>query len=160
MAQRSPQAGVAFPRFPHRPTPPPPADMRPCGSRPAAPPARPSPRHGGASAPPGSAGRPRSSNMKVPAPGCVPTDLPETYALKLLTKASDTVRVFKPVVPEDLQPGTTISWQSPLFGRVQGEVAMLPEGGWLVVRCHSVTGDLALVKLDWHIRIEGNAKND
>ena len=90
----------------------------------------------------------------------VPTDLPETYALKLLTKASDTVRVFKPVVPEDLQPGTTISWQSPLFGRVQGEVAMLPEGGWLVVRCHSVTGDLALVKLDWHIRIEGNAKND
>ncbi len=48
-----------------------------------------------------------------------------------------------------LRPGMWVEWDSPLFGPCSGEVAMEPEGGWLVVREHSVTGDLALINTAW-----------
>ncbi len=54
--------------------------------------------------------------------------------------------------PSDLEPGTLVEWDSPLFGPSSGEVALSPEGGWVVVRTHSVTGNLAFVKLDWGVR--------
>lgn len=52
------------------------------------------------------------------------------------------------------QVGSWMSWNSPLFGRCSGQVAMEPEKGWCVVRCHSVTGDLALINLEWDVRVE------
>ena len=60
--------------------------------------------------------------------------------------------VKMPLDPIRLSPGANITWDSPLFGNCIGEVAMAPEGGWVVVRTHSVTGNLALVKLDWGVR--------
>ena len=84
-----------------------------------------------------------------------PVEIPdEIRALKVLAKAPGKVRVFKKVSPEELGPGVNISWDSPLFGRAHGEIMMGPESGWLVVRCHSVTGGLALIGMDWGLRIE------
>ena len=83
-----------------------------------------------------------------------PQDLPESQALKLLAKCPGTVRLYVPPSPNALQSGVLISWHSPLFGRVHGRVAMEPENGWLVIRCHSVTGKLALVNVEWGLRIE------
>ena len=78
----------------------------------------------------------------------IPRDLPEEYALKLLAKASRVVRIVEPVSAEKLIPGVWISWKSPLLGICNGQIAMSPEKGWLVVRRHSVTGNLALIALD------------
>ena len=58
-----------------------------------------------------------------------------------------------PSAPNDLEPGTMIEWDSNFLGHCLGEVAMSPEKGWVVVRTHSVTGNLALVKLDWGVRV-------
>ncbi len=52
-----------------------------------------------------------------------------------------------------LHPGTWVEWNSPLFGRCSGQVAMSPESGWFVVRSHSVTGDLALIHVNWNVRL-------
>ncbi len=90
----------------------------------------------------------------------IPQDLPESQALKLLAKVPDKVRLYHPPSSDDLQPGMSISWDSPLFGRVHGQVAMEPENGWLVIRCHSVTGNLALVNVEWGLRIEKQPKGD
>ncbi len=83
-----------------------------------------------------------------------PQDLPESQALKLLAKCPGTVRLYIPPSLDALQPGVSISWHSPLFGWVTGQVAMEPEHGWLVIRGHSVTGNLALVNVEWGLRIE------
>jgi len=83
-----------------------------------------------------------------------PQDLPESQALKLLAKVPDKVRLYHHPSSDELQPGRSISWHSPLFGRVRGQVAMVPENGWLVIRCHSITGALALVNVEWGLRIE------
>ncbi len=76
-----------------------------------------------------------------------------------------------PLLPPDAMPETTekpdlatvregqrIWWASPLFGEATGIVALGPDRGWVVVRQHSVTGDLALVKLDWVTRIGEETK--
>jgi len=76
-------------------------------------------------------------------------NLPEELAFKLLEKAVGKVRVVVPPVLADLILGAKIVWASPLFGQCTGEIALPPENGWLVVRCHSVTGALALVHVDW-----------
>ncbi len=89
-----------------------------------------------------------------------PQDLPESQALKLLAKCPGTVRLYVPPSSNDLQSGVSISWYSPLFGRVHGQVAMEPENGWLVIRCHSVTGNLALVNVEWGLHIEKQPKGD
>lgn len=47
-----------------------------------------------------------------------------------------------------LLPGSTVKWDIPGIGRRSGEVAMAPEGGWLIVRDHSVTGELLWIKID------------
>ncbi len=47
-----------------------------------------------------------------------------------------------------LLPGSTVKWESPGIGRRSGEVAMAPEGGWLIVRDRSVTGKLFWIKID------------
>jgi len=50
-----------------------------------------------------------------------PVEIPdEKRALKILAKAPSKVRVVQEVSPNDLRPGVTISWHSPLFGRVNG----------------------------------------
>ncbi len=76
-------------------------------------------------------------------------NLPEELAFKLLERAAGKVRVVPPPVLADLIPGAKIVWESPLFGQCTGEIALSPENGWLVVRSHSVTGNLALVNVDW-----------
>ncbi|MCA9423089.1 MAG: hypothetical protein KC592_18870 [Nitrospira sp.] len=76
-------------------------------------------------------------------------NLPEELAFKLLERAAGKVRVVTPPVLADLIPGAKIFWNSPLFGQCTGEIALPPENGWLVVHSHSVTGNLALVNLDW-----------
>ena len=48
-----------------------------------------------------------------------------------------------------LEIGSRVAWRSPLFGTCTGRVALLPEGGWLVVRDHSSTGELALIQVGW-----------
>ncbi len=83
-----------------------------------------------------------------------PQDLPESQALKLLAKCPGTVRLYVPPSSDALQSGVSISWCSPMFGRVHGQVAMEPENGWLVIRGHSVTGNLALVNVEWGLRIQ------
>ena len=75
-------------------------------------------------------------------------DLPDPLAAKLVEKAPGKVRVVDPSAIESLQPGAWVFWESSLFGRCTGQIALAPENGWLVVRCHSVTGDLSLVKVD------------
>ena len=75
-------------------------------------------------------------------------DLPDDLATRLVEHASGKVRVVNPSVVESLQPGAWVCWDSPLFGMCTGQIALAPENGWLVVRCHSVTGNLALIKVD------------
>jgi len=84
----------------------------------------------------------------------IPTELPEAQALKLLAKGAGKVRLFHPVESSQVRVGDTLSWKSPMFGRCTGLVALEPENGWCVVRCHSVTGDLALIHLDWDVKVE------
>ena len=76
-------------------------------------------------------------------------NLPEELAFKLLEKAAGKVRVVAPPVLADLIPGAKIVWESPIVGSCTGEIALPPENGWLVVRNHSVTGNLALVNVEW-----------
>ncbi len=85
-----------------------------------------------------------------------PVSLPDERARRLLAKAEGKVRAIEPAgqpVQEQLRPGTWVAWHSPLFGECTAQVAMAPENGWFVVRCHSVTGDLALIHLTWGVRI-------
>ena len=86
-------------------------------------------------------------NLQVEAGETV--DLPPQLAAKLLEKAKGKVRVLDPPLLADLKNGARIVWESPLFGQCSGEVALPPEHGWLVVRSHSVTGNLALIHVDW-----------
>ncbi len=46
-----------------------------------------------------------------------------------------------------LSAGKIVVWDSPLFGRCSGEVVLALTGGWLVVRSHRVTGQLAFVNI-------------
>jgi hypothetical protein len=71
-------------------------------------------------------------------------ELDETFGLRLLARAKDRVRLLK--------VGSRVAWESPLFGRVVGEVAMLPEGASLVVQ-HPIAEDLRSIPLDWIIEI-------
>ena len=85
-----------------------------------------------------------------------PMDLPEDQALKLLVKAGGQVRPIALITElnlDQLIPGVWIEWVSPLWGHCQGQVAMSPESGWFVVRSHSVTGDLALIHVNWNVRL-------
>ena len=76
-------------------------------------------------------------------------NLPEEFAIKLLERAPGKVRVLAPPILADLISGAKIVWDSPIVGPCTGEIALPPENGWLVVRNHSVTGNLALVNVDW-----------
>jgi hypothetical protein len=84
----------------------------------------------------------------------IEVELNETQVLRLIAHAKDRVRV--------LTIGSCVAWDSPLFGRCTGEVTMLPEGQWLAIRGHSVTGEAVLLPLDWIIEIlpaeEGDGK--
>lgn len=61
---------------------------------------------------------------------------------------------------ERLRPGVWIEWDSPLFGRRRGEVVMSPEMGWLVVRHHNETGDLAFLPESLIVQVGGKSFND
>ena len=74
-----------------------------------------------------------------------PVDVADEVVQKLLQRAPGKVRCFTLLQPQDLVPGTHVWWYSPLFGLCTGEVALAPEGGWFVVREHSVTKQLAMV---------------
>ena len=73
-------------------------------------------------------------------------ELKDEEARTLVRQAQGKVRA--------LVQGAWIKWRSPLFSPDPcGQVAMLPENGWIVVRRHSVTGNLALVEVKWIIEI-------
>jgi len=85
-------------------------------------------------------------------------NLPDALATRLVKHASGKVRIVDPPTLESLQPGAWVSWESPLFGRGTGQIALAPENGWLVVRYHSVTGNLGLVRVDgiWPVASGGS----
>ena len=56
--------------------------------------------------------------------------------------------------------GDWIEWDNPLLGRRKGKVVMSPEKGWLVVRHHSVTGDLALLPESLVVQVGGKSLTD
>ena len=87
-------------------------------------------------------------------------EMPELRALRLLAKAGGKVRIIQaePSIPQF--PDMWVTWTSPLFGRCSGQMAMKPENGWIVVRSHSVTGDLALINLDWNVRFHLEPPSD
>ena len=74
-----------------------------------------------------------------------PVEVADEVAQKLRQRAPEKVRCFTLLKPQDLAPGIRVWWYSPLFGLCTGEVALAPEGGWFVVREHSVTNELAIV---------------
>ena len=74
-----------------------------------------------------------------------PVELTDAVAAKLLQRVPGKVRRLVLLGPQALVPGTRILWRSPLFGSCTGEVVLASEGGWVVVREHSITGRLALV---------------
>ena len=85
-----------------------------------------------------------------------PVSLPDERARRLLAKAQGKVRAIElaaQAVQGQFLPDAWIAWHSPLFGECRGQLAMAPENGWLVVRCHSVTGDLALIRIGWDVRV-------
>ena len=81
-------------------------------------------------------------------------NLPPALAIKFLERAKGKVRVLEPPLLAELTTGARVMWDSPLFGQCSGEVALCPENGWLVVRGHSVTGNLALIHVDWIRRVQ------
>ncbi len=52
-------------------------------------------------------------------------------------------------IADELVHGENVKWDSPLYGRRSGWVAMAPESGWLVVGIHCSTGELAFIKTSW-----------
>ncbi len=92
-----------------------------------------------------------------------PVSLPDERARRLLAKAQGKVRPVETLTkpdPGQVSPDVWVAWHSPLFGECTAQVAMAPENGWFVVRCHSVTGDLALIHLNWDVRIIPPAPKD
>ena len=61
-----------------------------------------------------------------------PVDLPDLQADKLLAKAQGRVKLAPTGLPR-FQPGTWIEWDSPLFGRLRGELLGVREDGWAEV---------------------------
>ena len=76
-----------------------------------------------------------------------PVDLPDKQARKLLTKAQGKVKLV-PTRPPRFQPGTWIEWDSPLFGRLRGELLGVHGDGWLEV-FHPLTDKLARIPEAW-----------
>ena len=91
----------------------------------------------------------KGSRLAVDAPRGLLTEADRDF---LMARKREVIRVLasrEQTPSAELQPGVWVEWDSPLFGRCVGQVAMTPESGWLVVRHHSVTGDLALLSVDW-----------
>ncbi len=61
-----------------------------------------------------------------------PVDLPDIQARKLLAKVPGKVKLAS-TRPPCLQPGTWIEWDSPLFGRLRGELLGVRDDGRLEV---------------------------
>ncbi len=95
----------------------------------------------------------KGSRLAVDAPRGLLTEADRDF---LAARKREVIRVLasgEQTPSAELQPGVWVEWESPLFGRCVGQVAMTPESGWLVVRAHSVTGDLALIHVDWNVRV-------
>ncbi len=76
-----------------------------------------------------------------------PVDLPDEQAQKLLAMVPEKVKLAS-TRPPCLQPGTWIEWDSPLFGRLRGELLGVREDGWLEV-FHPLTDKLARIPRAW-----------
>ena len=61
-----------------------------------------------------------------------PVDLPAIQASQLLAKAQGRLKLASTGLPR-FQPGTWIEWDSPLFGRLRGELLGVREDGRLEV---------------------------
>ena len=53
-----------------------------------------------------------------------------------------------------LQPGMAVWWKSPLFGEVNGIVALMPDHGYVCVRNHSVTKRVVFIPVSWVTRVQ------
>lgn len=69
-------------------------------------------------------------------------DLPPDKAHRLLSRAPGKARLV------GLTPGTKIEWESPLFGRLSGELLAIEANGDLAVY-HPCTGTLATISSAW-----------
>ena len=76
-----------------------------------------------------------------------PVDLPDIQASKLLAKAQGRVKLASTGLP-CFQPGTWIEWDSPLFGRLRGELLAVREDG-LVEVFNPVTETVTPIPREW-----------
>ena len=78
-----------------------------------------------------------------------PVELPDEYGRKLLSKAGDSVKEIPRVQGNaTLVFGKKITWDSPLFGKCLGQVALPPIDGKVLVE-HPVTEKLAWIPVSW-----------
>jgi hypothetical protein len=74
-------------------------------------------------------------------PGGLETvDLTDEQVTMLITRVPD-VQV--------LRVGSTVRWNSPLFGQCEGRVGMLPEDGLMGIEAHPHTSGPVLLPLSW-----------
>ncbi len=77
-----------------------------------------------------------------------PIELPKERATRLLAKTCGKVRVVDPDPIPALNPGDRIAWESPLFGRLTGEVLAVRDDGRLEV-FNPVTETVTPIPREW-----------
>jgi hypothetical protein len=60
---------------------------------------------------------------------------------RLLAKVGSDIRLLK--------IGSIVAWNSPMFGRCEGHVAMLPEDDWIGIKRHPVTEEPVFLPCPW-----------
>lgn len=80
-----------------------------------------------------------------------PVNLPEAPARKLLERAPGKVRAVRTDPILAVEPGSTVTWDSPLFGRVTGQVMAVCVDGFLEVH-HPLTKQPTTIPLSWMVR--------
>jgi hypothetical protein len=55
-----------------------------------------------------------------------------------------------------LRVGSIVAWNSPLFGRCEAPVGMLPEGNWIGIKRHPITEEPLLLPCSWITEIVSN----
>ena len=66
-------------------------------------------------------------------PGC-PINLPEELALRLLIRGGRKLKVLQGKIPMNLRLGCVVSWADSQRGYPQGEICMIAEEDWVVVK--------------------------
>jgi len=82
-------------------------------------------------------------------------ELEDRYAVKLIERLGGVAKVGVLLSNSSrFHAGQMISWQSPLFGRCHGCIAIVhADYEWILVANHSVTKDFAFVSKEWDVRV-------